>query len=1000
MKISDIFKLNNEVESLNIINEYLSRTITHEDYEAAIYMYLKIAKANQLHDLVISEGTKSLEKVKDHLHTEYREKIYHYLINSAIALNKFDDAKKYIEDRKELLPILTQYTSLLDELKLAKASNNDYFDILVALKNETIPQDIRILIFEELLNQYLNKKDFTEALTILNELKEISLKKEYDNIYIQILYHLEEYMTIVDLVPPMLENEIPEISCVVYLIASLIKLNRLLNASTLEAEFEKDFDKIEDIEFKKFTFETIIKLYTLMDNKISIDLYNRKLQRLNRQTTQPIKEEKVVEKQVIQVKEIQTQSLISNAKYIEHFEWILNWLLVSHEFDLKLSFREYLRKIFILISEKITFKEVILYYNDKNYESNFYNYKKERLYDKTIIRQYIEGSIISDVLKNKNHYFGSINNLLSRKDVLTQKDFDESVGYVYSFYINDNAVITFYLDDIVTDPSLYFDLFNGISYIINTRIIDENNSRHLQTEARYLEKIFNNKVIASRQLSEYQSKYNDVAASLFNIDNKYHLELFLRQMSLEDAKKYEAAVARLFSYPNEVKELTYQFNSLVIKEYMFAIKENNKTIIYSYFIDLTKHYKKEDDLLVQATVCNETKLNNKNALFNNLPKYLKNKTTFVLLELNTELSSVYGNELMNQFFIEFSLATSKHFVNADTYRFDFNQLMIVFDYNDIRTINKELDNYFLVVNHLDSKVLKYESFKAKAGVLRYPVVTVEKNINRLFRYLGVSLQKAKLKRQSNYSHFIQSDYEQDIFEQEVIDYINTAIENKQLTIKFKQIIDIEKNVVWNYESLIYLPNINVDIKYLNIIAKRRRKIVSLELYHVEAVCSFLNKLEEETKHLVRLTIPISEETFKSSNFVSFIIGTLKKYKIPAEFIRILVDLKETSQSDSLMIDELIKYGISVDTTSVNAALKNDFNAVHLKFDALTTKQKTYYKQINELLNSFGIACVIKEVNSKEDRDQLKNLGLSYIEGIIYQEIMPIELVTKIKDAIK
>lgn len=996
MNIDDILKLNNEIESLNIIQDFLSRSITHTDYETAIYMYLKIAFFNNQNELVLSEGLKSLLKFEDKEPTKFREKIYSFLIDSSIILNKFDLAEEYISKRKEILPIMEQYLSILDELRITKAKNQNILPVLLKLKNEILPLELNITIQEELLNEYLKDKNYDSAFNILNELMSISLKEEYEVVMIEILFFKEEYIEVIEKAEQQVKNNIKDSKVVIYLIASLIKLNKLRNASSLEAEYEELIENTSDLDLRSFAYNTIIKLYENLGNKLSVDLYSKKLKKITKKEVVKEPKSKVIEKEVVKIKEVATQTLVSSAKYLEHFDWVQNWLIYSHQINLKTVFREYLRELFIEINSKINLKEIILYINE-GYDSNFFNFKKERLYDKLVINQYIEESIIKDTINKKQHIFGEPTRILSKKDVLTQEVYKEEIKYVYCFYINDKTVILFYLDELLDDPSIYYELLHGITKIIETRLIDEKNVLRLQRDARRLDSILNNNVIATRVLTEYNSNYNKVSVDLFKIESKFHLELFLRELPLEEAREYEKAVERLFIYPNETKILSYSFQDKKITEYLFAIKEQNETVIVSYFTDNSNFYSTNESLSIKANVCLETKLKNKNQLYDDLNNYLKNKSTFVLIELNQELSNIYGNIQMNKFFIEFAYATNKHFINYNVYRFDFNQLLVVFDFNDIRSVNNELNSYFQVVNHLKSKVLKYEKYNAKAGILRYPVVTIERNIDRLFRYLDVSLQKSKSSKEIDYVHFIQSDYEKEVFEQEIIDYLNTAIENKQLSINFRQIIDVNNNIVWNYESRIYLPNINIDSKYLITIAKKRKKIVDLELYHLEAVCSFLNKLETETDHLIKLTVPISKETFLSHGFQSYLFQILKQYKIPAEFIRILVNVNETSQSDSLRISEVIKSGISIDTTNVETALSNDFNAVHLKLTVLNNKWKQYYKEVNSVLANNAIALVLRNVNTKEQRDTLKSIGINYIEGTIYNEIKPSEIIQKIKD---
>lgn len=997
MKLSDILKLNNEIESLNIIQSFLSQSISQYDYEAAASNYLKIAIYNNLDELVLLEGEKFLEKLINNKPTKYRVEIYDYLIDASINLEKIDLARTFIDKRKDLLPIIKTYLTLIDELKIKKKLNEDYYEELKKLSVEVLPEKIKNEVLDELLDYYLSKNNLEKAYDIIIQINDISNDIKYQIKLVEIFYKQEKYEDVI-LKSEEILKKVSSGIVAVYLISSLTNLNKLLRASSLEAEYEDLIDEIESFDNKLFAYNEIIELYKKLQNNLSVQTYEKKLAKLKRKNKEVVKEEKIDSKQKpqIEIKEVITTKRINSSKYLEQFSWIKKWLIESHKIDLKIALREYLREIFTIISENINFEEVIIYI-DKGYESNLFNYKKERLYDKKVIKQYLENTIINETFNKKDDVFGNTNELNNSIDILTQKNYSESIKYIYSFYVNEEMVITFYLNEDIKDPSIYYDLLNGITSIIHTRIIDEKNIINIKKEANYFQDVINNKVIPVRIMTEYQSNYNEKAASLFNIDSKYHFELFLREIPLEQADKYSILIKRLLNYPNETKVIEYKFQDLYILEYLFAIKIENKVSIISFFVDLTNKTLNEKDLTDKANIDFETGLKSKNKLINDIYKYLDDKVTFVLLELNQELRNIYGNERMHKFFIELSRATEKHFMNYDIYRFDFNQLIVVFDFNDIRTVNKELNEYFQVVNHLKSTILKYEKFKVKAGVLRYPVVTVEKNVDKLYRYLDVALDKAKQSKENDFIHFIFADYEKEIFEQEIIDYLNTAIENKQLNIRFKQIIDMENNVVWNYESEIYLPTVNINYKYLHTVAKKRKRLIDMELFHLELVCSFLKKLEDETNHLIKITIPISKETFYSQDFNGFIVTTLKKYKIPAEFIRLLCEVDIKDQSSIVKIQDLIKLGLSVDTTFIESALSGDFNAVHLNYNKFNNKWKNYFKNINEFLNQNNLALIIKNVDNKQDRETLKNIGIKYIEGELYQKVDPLNIISKVKE---
>ena len=261
------------------------------------------------------------------------------------------------------------------------------------------------------------------------------------------------------------------------------------------------------------------------------------------------------------------------------------------------------------------------------------------------------------------------------------------------------------------------------------------------------------------------------------------------------------------------------------------------------------------------------------------------------------------------------------------------------------------------------------------GVIRYPVVTVEKDIEKLYKFLDIALEKAKREDDEKFSYFVYRDYEDELFEQQVMDHLNVAIETKNVGLVFNQMIDIKKNIVWQYESEIILTNLAIDGKYLLKVAEKRNRLTDLEHFHIEQVCSFLVELEKQTERLIKITIPISKQTFLDPKFNAFLLGTLKSYKIPYEFVRLKCDMDLRPNHYATQIQELIDHGISLDTTSVNMALNYPFHALHLDMKKDGIKWQSYISHMKELLEAYHMALVIRQVKPKDKKELLERLGI-------------------------
>ncbi|TVP85197.1 MAG: GGDEF domain-containing protein [Acholeplasmataceae bacterium] len=995
MRLADILKLPKEPHSLSIIKDYLEQPLGHVDYQAAFSHYFDIGIALGLEDMVFHEGERVIKELENQAVTDHQEKMLKHVITAAIKLEKYDAAKVYIEQRKQLLPVLKQYLGVLDEIAYKKALNLPYEDDVQKVLKDVIPDPVKIICLEELYAIHKHEDQPEKALESLYKLFELDQQHKYNNDELMLLLKLKRFEEASEKALVALKEHPDNAWAVQTLLAAYVATGEHHKAMTLEANHEDLIDKQDDVLRTAF-YEQAIALYKKLDNKLSLDAYTRKLKSLQRTTDKKAKTTATEQKEVVVV-EAPAKKTMSRGHVLEHLDLANDLIVFSHQIDEKLPLRDYLRTFFMHLEGKIKTKDIAVYLHQMM--PNFFHYKKERLYDKTLGSAQLEDTVLAKVLESHEDIFEETQTMRWPKNVITQKDYDDDVKFVYAFPIGDAGAVLFHFETIIKDPGDHYDLLRLVANILYAHLLDEKKTSRFKRENRTYQGILDSPLFAFREMSEARSTYNEAAQQLFHIDRHHHLELFLRDVSYEYVHAYKDAIQKLFAKPGETKELLYVYQGKHIVEKMVSIRIGEDIHIMSLFSDQSETVEATKELVEQATVDPETGLANMHALHEAFEDHLTDKASLLLVELDQQLKHIYGSDKMVHYFKEFAQVTKKFFQAGVTYRFDFNQLLVILPFNDIRTVTKLVKDYFRYLEGYTSKILPYEKYRGNMGIVRFPVVTIDKNRDKLFRYLDIALDKAKRDREEHFVFFVYRDYEDELFEQQVIDHLNLAIETKSLSLVFNQITDIKKNRVWQYESELSLPNLTIDSKYLMAIAGKRNRLVDLERFHIERVCTFLVALEKETERLIKLTIPISKETFLEPTFNAYVSGLFKQYGIPYEFIRFKFDMDIRASHYATQIQELIDHGISLDTTSLDMALAYPFHALHVEHKKATVKWHSYLSKVKELLDGFNMALIVRGVKTKDQKESLERLGIQYMEGTLYKQLPGAVLTEKIKESL-
>ncbi|PKK86882.1 MAG: hypothetical protein CVV63_03180, partial [Tenericutes bacterium HGW-Tenericutes-8] len=626
----------------------------------------------------------------------------------------------------------------LDLIELNKAKNEPYDDIMDQALEEVLPDVIKSKFMLEKLNQYIDNHEQDLALKTIYQLKMKQLDpktaQQLELLEMDILVDKKDYKTL----ETMLQDK-TDMVYDYYHLSTLIGLEKYRQASVFEVEHEHRFTDL-DVDSAAKLYTLIVSLYEILNDKVSIEAYQKKLKSLKKvtkpkSTTVPIvveKDNKTYPKVEIKEKIIE----VNKVRQSIEFEKIATLLKVGLSLSNQLSLREKLRVLLIEAEKMTAFKEVLIYIQPQT----LYHYKKERLYDKPFVKEHFLKSALHMAYDRQESIIEDTDLIRWDTDILTGNPYDVSeIKKVYA-YPTSLGVVTYYQSHTL-DPMFYDDFFRLLSILVFSILTKEDEKKSLDHSKKLYQSIYQSDLMAYRIVESDLMRFNKTALGLFDYPKHTPLNQFIADLAGDDQIKYKHFMAKL-----EGKQaIEYTYKNRLIEETAVPFKLDNQTIILSAFKDITDKVKTEQHLKTLASVDMKSGIKNKYAFEQDLTAYFNDKTTFFLIELKdlSHLQSLYGMPTVDKYFEAFTQFSKTYF--DQIYLFDVNKIMGIIKANDIRTIEKAVKTYEVALTEALT-TMPNQHFRATMGIIRYPINTTETKLEKFYSYISLALEKANRKK--------------------------------------------------------------------------------------------------------------------------------------------------------------------------------------------------------------------------------------------------------------
>ena len=936
------------------------------------------------------------------------------IISITLDVNRFDQAKKYIDIKKTYLKVSESVKGEIDDINYNIAIK-DYSNAIKLLTNfisESTNPDQVLWANESLAKIYYDLHDYESFKQISNNLERIYKDNLLTSKLIELYYQLLEISygegnyikTIFDgnrLLNEFELDDSKEIRIATMLINSYLKGNDFKKAAIIESEYEEKINNVEPKLALDFA-RSGLDLYTKTNSLISIkhyqslvDKYSKNIGEHHHKSKKKNKNIEIpevvenIEEEVLKPKEYNVTT-VSNYTVSNNYIKLSNLYDLLNSLDTHTPFREIYRRALIELKEVVKFDEAYLLFYDNGYLG--LHYKKERAYDKKLDFVSLDNTINFLAITKEEEIFLNEDSELGLNNILNGQEY-ESVpnGIAIPLYKEDvcYASISFIgYSDFLMEEMAYETLLL-ISKMINQNLISHLKQRETISNNKKVFHIFENieygikeLILDNIHLSTQAKAILGTLEDLSLSDYKYHIHN-------DDLNAYNECIEHIYQYLDNNVSLEYRFKKngtyINVKETFFSSYENGHILIYSILEDITKAIKDKESLVNLAYTNPITKLNSELKLLIDLKEYSNhNKMSLAIIDVYDfkfyeELYGLnFSNQLIYAIGVELNKVLEKHF-NTYLYHLEFDRYAIIIDgVNDRRTIDnllmKILDSTSLGLNILNKRV----KLKFNCGIYRVSKSSNIDDVNQILLYAYQALSDAKTihNNQTNISHYDSNLAKIRFNESQLVTHISESIDHGKIGLAYKQVVDKVNKEVFAYYANISLDNYDVDISYMNKVIERRDLVELIDKYVISNASKELKMLNDTVKANLKIMVNINAKTI-NKELVSFIESQNNFYKTTKKSLIFVVD-----DASNVYIKNLRSLGYMVASKSLMDVYHNsiDYYIYSIKHEGLSI--------INEILNTtsiHNIDVIVSGVDEKNDIENINELDVKYFYGEFYKK---------------
>lgn len=447
---------------------------------------------------------------------------------------------------------------------------------------------------------------------------------------------------------------------------------------------------------------------------------------------------------------------------------------------------------------------------------------------------------------------------------------------------------------------------------------------------------------------------------------------------------------------------------------------NGKTILYGLYesienllIRLRSSYQKievlNDEITELAYMDYLTKLPNRFTFKKEFEEMTltHEKIAMVLLDLNNfkdyndTRGHTIGDEILTVFGQRLIELSDENLIVS---RYGGDEFMLAIGYEDhkklIASISKIEKCYIAPIIHKDELYF----LEASIGISIYPENSV--SLEELMMFADLAMYTVKVTGDTGIAFYDEQMKKERFRFVEIKRLLKEAIEKDEFVMLYQPIIDVSTHTIDNYEALIRFKEHPIFPDEFIQIAESTGMIIPIGRFVLESAIKQIARMKSENHVCTRISVNFSTKQFYDETILEFINEKLRQYDVSGDCL--IIEITETFLHEKSIeeigrfLNELKKMKIEVaiddfGTGFTSVMFFNQFSFDTIKLDRsfveknLMNTEFTFNSWIS-LFRAYNYKIVAEGVETREQFDQLKELGVDFVQGYYFSKpVLPEEL---------